>query len=247
MSKLNIFYHIYLYDKIDTIVSDQLNKLINSELILNSNLYVVIIDNYNGKYKMNDINLNLIKKYAKEIYEYNINYYELKTLDLMYDKVCSDISDEYYLYIHTKGVTRINDNKDNNVGYSYKNVENWRNIMEHFNIEQWRTCIENLKLYDLVGCNYFPINYIPGIPAHYSGNFWWSKTSYIKKLPKLNINNNLTESNRFNAEFWIGQIKHKALCLFPIPNNPYKNRNYYYTDKKEYVNNIIKTEYKNYE
>ena len=243
-----IFYHIFLCDKINLIVNDQLNKLINSNLIFNSKLFVLILDN-SGLYKLDDVNISIINKYSQEIYyEYN-NYYEAITLKKLYD--FSLLNSGNYLYMHTKGCTRINDiNKSD--GYSYKNVENWRNIMEHFTIEHWKLCNDYLEQYDLVGCNYMKKNYLPGVPAHYSGNFWWSTSNYIKKLPDPKLY--LTTENRFNSEFWIGRINHKALCLYPLPikegdHTLMKNHNrcYFYTPEIEYINNINKKEFYNYE
>lgn len=47
-----------------------------------------------------------------------------------------------------------------------------------------------------------------------------------------------------DCEMWVTRINHKALCLYPLPEERNKhNRNYVYTPKEEYFNNIIKTEY----
>jgi len=226
-----IFYHIFLSDKINDIISDQLSKLENSGLLKESELYVNIIDIYNNQYPINDFNYNIIKTYAKDINMDTNNYYEKMTLHRLYKHALTH--DGYYLYFHTKGISRINDATNGN--YSYKNVENWRHIMDHFNIEHWKDCEEGLKEgYDLVGCNY---NGDWGTP-HYSGNFWWANSEFIKKLPDPILN----PLDRMSCEMWISKIKHKALCLYPLPKENH-NRCYVYTPKEEYFNNIIKTEF----
>jgi len=49
--------------------------------------------------------------------------------------------------------------------------------MEYFLIYKHNDCIELLNEYDTVGINYID-------KLHYSGNFWWTKGSYFKKLPE---------------------------------------------------------------
>ena len=251
-NKINIFYHIFLYDKINLIVTDQLKRLIDSDLIYNSNLNITILDNFNKKYELDDFNVSLLKKISNNIFYETEKYYEIITLKKMYDH--ANLNDSNYLYMHTKGSTRINDENKSNVefmnkfvNYSYKNVENWRHIMEYFNIDHWKICNDNLQNYDLIGCNYMKKDYLPGIPGHYSGNMWWSKSDFLKKLPDpQNYLFGQLDFNRFNAEFWIGRIKHHALCLFPLPEEMEKhNRCYVYTDKQEYFNKITKNEYMN--
>lgn len=88
-----------------------------------------------------------------------------------------------------------------------------------------------------------------GVPAHYSGGFWWSKSDFIKKLPNPQIFLNSNNVDRFNAEFWLGRIYHKALCLYEIPkyveNGYSQHRAFIYTDKSIYENNLIKNTYIN--
>jgi hypothetical protein len=226
-----IFYHVFLCDKINNIISEQLTKLENSGLLKESELYVNIIDVYHDEFSINEQNNNIIEKYAKKIFADNYNYYEMLTLHRLHEHALNHKG--YYLYMHTKGCTRVNDESREN--YSYKNIENWRHIIEHFNIENWKICEKYLNEgYDLVGCNY---NGDWGTP-HYSGNFWWANSNFIKKLPDPTS----IPFGRMDGEMWISKIKHKALCLYPLPKEN-ANRGYIYTPKEEYFNNIIKTEF----
>jgi hypothetical protein len=246
MEKVIIFYHIFLYEGVNTIVDEQLRKLYNSDLYKNATIKIFINDIYNGYYSLSDENMNLMKIITDDINYHKEHYFEIYTHIKMFES--SLITKGYYLYMHTKGVTRINhkDEIHSQGLYSYKNVNNWRNLMEHFCIEKWRDCILRIPNYDLVGCNYIPNNVLPGIPAHYSGGFWWAKSDFIKKLPNPNdfINDKI---DRFQAEFWIGRIKHKALCLFPIPKPIVEkhNRCFIFTPENEYTNNIIEQEFFN--
>jgi len=96
------------------------------------------------------------------------------------------------LYFHTKGLTR--------TGY---NVELWRLYMEYYNIDRWRHAVSVLNN----GWNTYGVNLRDDTEElfgkkylHYSGNFWWANSFYIKSLES----NMLEGSNRWDGEFWIG-------------------------------------------
>lgn len=244
MNKINVFYHIYLVNdyNYESIINDQLEKLLNLKNKNNKIKFYINITNSDSNIILSDNLIRLMEELGSHVTHTSNNLFELSTLSMLYNHALNTV-DEYYLYIHTKGITRLSHLDDGK--YSYKNVENWRHIMEHFCIEQYETCVDELKNYDLVGCNYIPSGTM-GVPAHYSGNFWWSKSEFIKKLP--NIGDKLkSHIDRFDAEFWVGSICHKALCLFPIPKPIYENHNrcYSYNEKQEYYNNIIKSEFTN--
>ena len=78
------------------------------------------------------------------------------------------------LYLHTKGVKPEN---------YCQQIDDWINLMYYFTINQSTACIEKLNSgYQVVGCNYLHL------PPHFSGNFWWAKSSYLKDLPSLEEN-----------------------------------------------------------
>lgn len=241
MEKIIVFYHIFLCDNVSKIVRDQLDKIEKSDLHNHSEIRIFINDIYDGKFMLDDDVFEKMQRLTLNINFFNENWYEIYTHIKMFESAKYD--DGFYLYMHTKGVTRLG-HVDQGL-YSYKNVENWRHIMEHFCIENWQHCVKRLSNYDLVGCNYIPQNSM-SVPAHYSGGFWWTSSNFLKKLPNpLNyITNNI---DRFQAEFWIGRITHKALCLYPIPKPiPERhNRCYIYTPLEEYSNNFIEQEFLN--
>lgn len=244
MKKINVFYHIYLCDGVDKIINEQLDKLyfLKNE-IDNIDFFINMTPEYNKNF-LNDLLLNRIYELTKNVTYCKENYYELPTLSLLYHHA-KKTDNEFYLYFHTKGASRMHhvDSIDNFRNYSYRNVENWRKIMEHFCIDNWKICVEKLENNDLVGCNYIRQN-ILGVLAHYSGNFWWSKSEFIKKLsdPKNHININ---TDRFSAEWWIGEIPHEAICLFPVPEpiHDMHNRCFTFTNEEDYKNKIIEQKF----
>jgi len=234
MKDVNVFYHIYSISGVENIIEEQIEKLKDKGF----NIFVNIDNSSN--YELSNYILDKLKFLTSNItYTYE-NRYEMSTLSMMYKNALDN--DAYYLYIHTKGASRINSNNEP-PDYPYENVENWRKIMEHFCIENSEICIKELENYDLVGCNYVPNGSISmDVPSHYSGNFWWSKSDFIRKLPNLDT---IDKSNRLLAEFWIGMINHKALCLYPSLPYENNNRGLFYTPEADYKNKIIKTKFMN--
>lgn len=130
--------------------------------------------------------------------------YEYPTLDFM-KKTCDAAEGDFYIcYFHLKGLTKRTD----------PNVLNWRDYMEYWTIDRWEDNVDELNRgVDTVGCNYIESPW-----PHYSGNFWWSRAEYIRKLdplpnprniewgkPSRYIDANLDGGNfRYEHEAWIG-------------------------------------------
>jgi hypothetical protein len=109
----------------------------------------------------------------------------------------------YILYLHTKGVRRAGNEEV---------IKSWRQMMEYFLINKYNDCLKNLTYYNTLGNNLInsfifekeKVSVSDKHTMHYSGNFWWSKKSYIKTLPflDLDLTKNSYES-RFKCENWI--------------------------------------------
>jgi len=108
--------------------------------------------------------------------------------------------------------------KETSVNYPMKNfiqlkenAKSWRKMMEYFNFYKYNVAVNVLKDFDTYGCYYqdpivFPYHY-----KYYAGNFWWSKSSYIKHLPPLLSKN---YKNRYWAENWLCQNARKIFSAF---------------------------------
>ena len=112
----------------------------------------------------------------------------------------------YVCYFHTKGSSR-----------KTKYTEDWRRLMQYFCITNWRECYQALQDgYDLAGINWQE-NTSMGYHPHFSGSFWWAKSSYINTLDK----EALESSFRYDREFWIGTGEPKVKNLWESKyNNP---------------------------
>lgn len=130
--------------------------------------------------------------------------WEYPTLDQL-KKDCDSTDEEFYIcYFHLKGLSRLGDTR----------VTDWRNYMQYWCIERWEDNVAKLdEGMDTVGANFIEAPW-----PHYSGNFWWARASYIRKLdpmvhprdlpwgqPSRYIDAKLDEGNfRYEHEAWIG-------------------------------------------
>ena len=122
----------------------------------------------------------------------NLNLYEISTINLIHEH--SYVEDFNVLYLHTKGVTKPESTT----------VKDWVKYLCYFNIYKHDDCLKELEIYDVVGIN---LQEIPEL--HYSGNFWWSKSEYVRKLEKC------VYKNYNSPEFWISEKKN-AMCRPPL-------------------------------
>lgn len=146
--------------------------------------------------------------------------------------------DCYILYMHAKGITHT---KKSHI----KNIDDWIDCLLHFNLYRYDEVISNLENYDAVGCEIidrtkswgktftsekvstgFERMSMPNKHSKfwYKANFWWSKSSHLKKLPfKLYPNYSgpelwLTSCHGKFMEMWHAGIDHLR--------TPYHKSNY---------------------
>lgn len=101
------------------------------------------------------------------------------------------------LYLHTKGITN-----------SSQNVVDWVDYMLYFLLDNHRVCIDLLDIFDTVGCNFQDKP-----KKHYSGNFWWADSNYIKKLDNVNWDS----QSRHDCEWFI--LNHENIKPFNLFNS----------------------------
>jgi len=210
-SPILIFSHNYLVSNWETIVIEQLQLLLDTKLYQESTKIYYCVFAYEDNAYRKFVNLVIQHDPLNkiQIIQHKENKYEFLTLKLLQDTIKQCNKEVYVLYYHTKGLTSVQNhyreidiNQLISASVLEKNAYNWRKCLEYFNIEKWRKCTQELNKFDIAGALYvsngWPFN------NFYSGNFWWSKSSYLKKLPDININ----EPARIEAELWIGKTFH---------------------------------------
>lgn len=116
--------------------------------------------------------------------------YEFPTLSRLHQFCASN--DASIFYVHTKGVFRTSEA-----------VDDWRRYMTHFVITRHQDCLDALADHDVCGVNWHTSPW-----PHFSGNFWWARSSYIRTLPavdSLPFEKLVGDHEpRHNCERWIG-------------------------------------------
>jgi hypothetical protein len=171
---INIYgiYFICCINNYLEVVEEQL-LLLEKGLITKTKKLIIFITKYNEN---NDSLNNLLLKFNK-----NDKFILITSPDNLYEKFAINnykkyINDtDYYLYyFHTKGIKPSNDPLINIFASR-------RKILNFYTLEKFLINIKLLETYDAVGCS---LHLYP--KKHFSGNFWWSKSSYLNSLSDIN-------------------------------------------------------------
>lgn len=198
MRTINGFWHIWAINNYMEIIAEQFKLILESGLYYRCNkIYIGIIGNYD--------NLKEIKaffadydKVKLEAFSQNAKEYEYLTLKAL--KRISNVAqiDFYGFYIHTKAV-------------SFPTLEGgkyWRDYMNFYNLTDWKNAYKALESgYDTYGVKMLTEKDEPARKLHYSGNFFWFKSIYAKKLKPVET---CDLKNRIGAEMYICSAKPKA-------------------------------------
>jgi len=173
------FLHFCNKDNNFDILNDQLNYIKSTGLYEKLDYIFIIML---GKYYEIPYDCKI-----KLVY-YSSNIYEWEFPSIQHIKYFADIIQDNIriLYIHTKGVLK-------NFG-----AHEYRKYLEYFLIEKHALCLDALRNYKCVGVTqqfYFDDNKYRN---HFSGNFWWTNSSYIKTLQNLEVN-----EDRYVTEHWL--------------------------------------------
>jgi hypothetical protein len=173
---VHIYYHIYAIDGVESIIDEQLSlikKHFDFPYILNVGISIAE-DNTSIDY--------IINKFEK-IRDVRCKGNEFVTLDLIEKDKQKFGDSDYILYIHTKGASKQN----------LENIVSWRHLMNYFNIEKYKNIF---KIFEKTDYNTYGVLLgTAGKWKLYSGNFWWTKASYLKTIKMDGV-----KKNRFNAE-----------------------------------------------
>lgn len=189
MKQNYIFYHMFCTNNCIELFESTFKKIQDHELLSNvEHIYVNLVGLEAERFV--DLVKNKHKKIIVSICKDNF-YGEMDTIQKLWS-FCNQSNNCNILYLHSKGVTHSNN----------ECIRSWVNYMEYFLIEQWNDCIKILDEYDTCGVN---LQDHPG--KHYSGNFWWANSAYIKKLPAFDIVNctvpYVMNNQRGYCEFWL--------------------------------------------
>ena len=244
--KTVLFYHIYLDDlgHWSSIVNEHFTCAMNSGLLSElDEMYITCVSNDYYKTKwfsvlVNSYYKNAVIEEVKDHFDSDLemlNSYpdftkngsegkntECYTHEKMYR--LAQTQDMKILYLHPRGLTfglrTYHEAKNNNTKYIYDNQYQKltylsRQFLNWGVIENWKTMHKALDDYDAAGttCQPFPM-------PHFSGTFFWTKSSYVRTLPDPSdiswwrnyqsalpegnpLKSGFSASDRFRAEFWL--------------------------------------------
>lgn len=109
--------------------------------------------------------------------------YENGTVNAMINYAKESTEKFYALYIHTKGTSNVSEAQ-----------QAWRRIMMYWLVSNHKLCIDILNR-DFYTVGLFYTTCAEICRKHYSGNFWWADSNYLKLLTPIKI-----MDNRYNAE-----------------------------------------------
>jgi glycosyltransferase involved in cell wall biosynthesis len=213
MNKIAVFYHIGQINHWKEIYEEQMKALHDSGLYSACDFVFCAI---NGTEPLPG------PIPEKVLFDYNQDHVlEANTLERLW-RFCKDYPDHRVLYMHTKGVTWINEHKET--------TARWRRYMEHFNVFKWKQCLKELETHDTCGVLLkTSATYLSERPdeiempaLYYDGNFWWANAKYINTLDPQFLYTHDTPWLRGKSELWIGSGNPKAACLHNLEYiNPY--------------------------
>lgn len=267
--KTVLFYHIYLDDlgHWSSIANEQFTCAENFGLFEAADeMYITCVSNSYYKTKWFSLLANSYFKNAviEEVRDpfvsdeemlqnypnFTKNNIEGKNTERYTQKKIYDMSqneDMKILYFHARGITfsirTLYEARENNTKWIYDNQYQKltylsRQFLNWASIENWQKMRDAIDTYDVASFNY-QTNPIP----HFSGNTWWTKSSYIRTLSDplditwwRNLQSSLPDDNplkvgfsssdRFRDEFWINSNPNAKLYNFvdmKEDENPLKN------------------------
>ena len=216
-------YFISCINKYLNVVKEQMNLLINQGLYHGTKQILLFICQFDEEKCKDFVN------FMKEI-DVDNKCIWITTTENLYEKFAINnykkyIPDEDYLlyYFHTKGVSRTDDL-----------FHRRRRILNFYTLKKCELNIELLKKYDVVGCS---LSMYP--KPHFSGNFWWSKSEYLKNLIEP-INNHYLSPEMYICSYENG----KFISLSNSTNNGIVENHIYRVDAdiensitENYINN----------
>lgn len=203
--RLKCYYHIFAcqHPIILDIVNEQLGTIMNSDIfgefeVINCCLTGDDLTNYN--LILDKINALSVQTNGKiKIHKANLGDTTAERYTLYSIKDDPDLNrNTYILYIHSKGIRWIS----NPEGYNI--MASWRREMMEKLVTDGKKHINKFSGsddYETIGTRYLPRHGSPDniIPEHYSGNFWWARGDYLKRL----FNEHNIGAHYYDTEFFL--------------------------------------------
>ncbi len=216
--KIFIYLHICILNNWEEVTKNILTKINESGLINKiENIFLFVLgnittDNLEKIKKIQELN----PKYKIKSFKNEVNTYERLTLNQLLDDCKNKYENCKILYLHSKGITRYKQ-------HCYPNIVDWVEYLLYYNVTKYEECLNALNECDTCSINFrndkrFLNRTANNHRYHYSGNFWWANSDYIKTLNNLEIRENFKDNQEYTIyylepEMWICSKAKKCMCL----------------------------------
>lgn len=203
-------YHIYCDKGWQNMVNDQVSHLKASGLLdATTKFYISCIAKDSDEA---DELLRIINSDKAELISVTTDpsKFEYPALSFLHRKSMAENC--FLYYFHTKGISyQAVGDTDKRFNKFKRNIESWRKMMEYFIFDKWQVAVNTLSSgYDTYGCYRLPP---PPTPYYlYAGNFWWSRSEYLRHLPMFSTEQ--LHEGRFYAEEWLYSAGPKDFSAF---------------------------------
>jgi hypothetical protein len=211
MKKLALYYHVWsppVSDVWKLLVDEQIKRIYKSGMVKYADVYCGINGTTSGR----------VYQFIKNYDWINIldvsntdDQYEGFTLKHLYQHASDGLYDKLG-YIHTKGLSFLSGERDHDPhrpgirdhtqDKTLIAINSWRHFLEWGSIDMWKKNIDILDTYQTSG-----VNYMASPWPHYSGNFWWARSDYVKTLEHpitVMKKRNGWADQRLSFESWVG-------------------------------------------
>lgn len=201
------FWHIGAVGDWRRIIGEQYSKVRRSGLYDASDR--IVVGFIGGRNREQELGIPILTDPKFDVFSTErLADYEFPTLARLWQE--AQESEESFLcyYLHTKGASLAATPRQ-------AAADAWRRYMEYFNVEKWQDCADILNEYETCGVE------LQSEDSHYSGNFWWARSDYIKKLPNGYEYWRQNKDDRVAAEFYLCLAQPKAHCFNDFVENLY--------------------------
>lgn len=168
-----LIHHLADLPGAEIIFAEQAIRIINSGMLTNNTSYHICVNGNIDRFQSVIDQIQSLYDAKVVTVANDCTQWEYPTLNYLRNLVRGLPTAAAIGYIHLKGAGRP----------GYAEVQDWRRLMEFFIIDNYQHCVKWLNRdYNVVGCNWTPVSWIK---PHFSGNFWWAESEYIKTLPPL--------------------------------------------------------------
>jgi len=201
------FWHIGAVGDWSRIAAEQYARLKESGLYDAS--HKIVVGFIGGRGREDELTIPLREDAKFDLFTTaDVRDYEFPTLARVWRAAQEAPQPIFCFYMHTKGASLV-------ATPHQRAADAWRRYMEHFVVENWQDCAAALNTYETCGVE------LQCEESHYSGNFWWATSEYLRRLPDAEQYWRQHKDDRLAAEFYLCLARPKACCFNDCTENLY--------------------------